>query len=132
MNRLPGKIASIQVQGNLSLVQVQVEEVLFSAIVIGTPEDVDFLHNGHDVFVGFKETEVIICTEPEYKISLRNRIPCRIASIDQGVLLSKLSLVHPAGTIESIITSNAVNHLVLKAGMDVYAMIKTNEIMLSP
>lgn len=130
MNTLPGTIQSIQTHGNLTLVKVDVSGLMFTSIVIETPDTVSYLRNGAEVKVMFKETEVII-GKNDLDISLQNRIPAKVVQIREGQLLSQLTLKYQNHLIGSIITSNAVKQLQLLTGSHVVAMIKTNEIMLS-
>ena len=104
---------------------------LFSSIVIDTPETASFLKVKNEVKIIFKETEVIIGVGDMSGISLRNKMPGTVKSIDADKLLSKLTLETPMGDITSIITSNAVEQLKIKPGMEVTAMVKTNELILS-
>ena len=131
MNTLVGKIENVTVNGSLSLIQVMVQQNLMSAIVIDTPKTALYLKKGNNVKVIFKETEVIIGKGTAHQISLQNKLTGKIAHIESGELLSKLTLETSAGKITSIITTNAVVNLKLKVGDEVTAMIKTNELMLS-
>lgn len=132
MNRLAGKISHIESQEALSLVSVAIGDYTFKSIVIETPDTADYLVLDGNVWVYFKETEVIIAREITSPISLRNRIPSQIENIQKGKLLSKLTLDSAVGQIQAIITTSAVEQLDLSLKMPVVAMIKTNELMLSP
>ncbi len=131
MNILKGKIEEINVNGDLSIVKIIVGEIRFSTIVIDTPETASFLQLNNSVKVIFKETEVIIGVGDMSGISLRNKLIGKVISIESDKLLSKLIIDTEVGEITSIITSNAVNQLKIKIGLEVTAMIKTNELMLS-
>ena len=131
MNVLKGNIAEIRVNGELSIIRVDVKGNLLSCIVIDTPETADYLVVGGEVRVIFKETEVIIATGETQGISLRNKFRGKVSRIDSDILLSKLTIGTPVGDITSIITSNAVKELEIKEGTEVTAMIKTNELILS-
>ena len=131
MNTLKGEIASVTVNGSLSLVKVKVGETRISAIVIDTPETATHLQPGNDINLIFKETEVIVGKGTDHAISLQNKMPGKVISIESGELLSKLTLDTVAGEITSIITTNAVTQLQLQPGTAVTAMVKTNEMMLS-
>ena len=130
MNVLPGTIIQINTHGNLSLVKVQVVDLVFTSIIIETPTTVDYLKPGTSIKVMFKETEVIIGKDTP-NISLQNKIRATISQIDQGALLCRLTLKYHDHTITSVITSNAVEQLQLSEGTEVVAMVKTNEVMLS-
>ena len=131
MNSLRGEIEQIDVSGNLSLIGLKVGECHFKSIVLETPETVDYLRVGGEVDILFKETEVIIGIGDNLQISLRNKMISTIISVEKGKLLAKLVLDTNAGAVISIITSNAVENLGLKEGMQVMAMVKTNEILLA-
>ena len=131
MNSLKGEIEHIDISGNLSLVGIKVGDCQFKSIVVETPESVDYLRVGGAVDVLFKETEVIIGIGDNMQISLRNKMISTITSIEKGKLLAKLVLQTNAGEVISIITSNAVENLNLKEGLQVMAMVKTNEILLA-
>jgi molybdopterin-binding protein len=130
MNNLKGKITSIKSHENLSIVKIGIGEYSFTTVVIETAETVDYLKIDNEINVLFKETEVLICLKPCPKISLQNRIDCKIHEILKGKLLSQINMKSSIGEIKSIITSNAVDQLKLKVDDEVIAMIKTNEIML--
>lgn len=131
MNCLQGKVESLNVYNNLTLVSIKVGDVIMKSIVIETPDTCPYLAEGKPIKVLFKETEVVIGKGENLNISLQNRFECTIKHIKKGVLLSKLTLATQGTEIFSIITTNAVNQLELKDGQQVLAMIKTNEIMLS-
>lgn len=131
MNSLKGIIKQIDVNGNLSLVSLEVGECNFKSIVIETPETAEYLYVGNAVDVLFKETEVIIGKGDNIQISLRNRMKATITSLDKGKLLARLTMQTNAGEVISIITSNAVEQLGLALNSEVWAMVKTNEIMLA-
>lgn len=130
MNSLIGKISSIKSHENLSIVKIDIGEYSFTTVVIETAETVDYLKIDSEIKVLFKETEVLLCLKPYPKISLQNRIDCKIQEIAKGKLLSQISMKSSIGEIKSIITTNAVEQLELKVNAEVIAMIKTNEIML--
>jgi molybdate transport system regulatory protein len=131
MNILNGKIISIKVSGNLSLVTIDVNDILLKAIVIETPQTASYLQTGNLINVIFKETEVVIGKGTEHWLSLQNKLPATIREIENGALLCRLTLDSKAGKIVAIVTLDAVLQLQLKAGESITAMIKTNEIMLS-
>lgn len=132
MNTLNGTITAIQSHEGLSLVKVKSGNTTFSSIVLDTAETVSYLQLNHSVKIIFKETEVIISKDFNPNISIQNRILCTIQSIKKGVILSQINLLSDQVSIKSIITSNACNQLALKENDAVMALIKTNEVSLSP
>jgi len=131
MNTLRGTISSIETEGNISLVRVQVGDSKLTSVIIETPQSATYLFEGNELNVLFKETEVVIGKGEEISISLQNRLECIVQNIEVGALLGKLTLQHPKGIIRSVITANAIRQLNIKVGDEVMALIKTNEVMLS-
>ncbi len=132
MNILKGNITSIQGSESLSLVKIAIGNTTFTAIIIDTPESGSYFKIGNKVNVYFKETEVIIAKNEPMNISIQNKILCNIEAIRNGEILSELHLSFGEMTLKSIITTNAVKTLNLKTGDAVLALIKTNEVSLSP
>jgi molybdate transport system regulatory protein len=132
MNTLNGTITAIQSHEGLSLVKVKSNHTIFTSIVLDTPETVSYLQLDHSVKIIFKETEVIISKDFNPNISIQNRILCTIQSIKKGVILSQINLLSDTVSIKSIITSNACDQLALKENDSVMALVKTNEVSLSP
>ncbi|TRX09139.1 TOBE domain-containing protein [Flavobacterium gawalongense] len=132
MNTLNGTITTIQSHEGISLVKVKSGNTIFTSIVLDSPETVSYLKTDYPVKILFKETEVIIAKDFNPNISIQNRILCSIQSIKKGVILSQINLVSDKVSIKSIITSNACNQLELKENDTVIALIKTNEVSLSP
>ena len=131
MNSLTGRIIEIDTSGNLSIVTMVIHKELFlKSIVLETSETVGYLQEEKQVSVLFKETEVIIATIKDH-ISIENRIPVIINTIEKGILLSRIVLEASFGKIVTVISTHTLKSLQLKIGAKVYAMIKLNEIMLS-
>lgn len=131
MNILKGAIVTIKVSGNLSLITVNANGIFFKTIVIETPITASWLKIGNEINVIFKETEVVIGKGLEHFVSLQNKVPGKIIDMQQGELMSKITVDTAVGNIVAIISLDAVMQLDLQIGETVSAMIKTNEIMIS-
>jgi molybdate transport system regulatory protein len=160
MNVLHGEIKEVISEGELSLIKILAYGQLFQSIVIDTADTSPWLTKGSPVRLLFKETEVIITTTDPLSISVRNQLRCRVKKIIAGKLLCEVTLAWtapalpgqspdtpaPGGTgaaapgtatslppdIRSVITRNACQQLNLKENDPVIALIKTNEVSLSP
>jgi molybdopterin-binding protein len=132
MNKLSGNITSISSEGQLSLVKINVSGSLFTSILIDTPATASYLVTGNKVFVVFKENEVVIAKDFSGQISMQNKFEGTIQSVEAGKLLCSLSLYCSGFSIVSIITAQAAAQMNLVQGDQVTALIKTNEISLSP
>jgi len=132
MNILKGNITNIHESESLSLVKIAVGNIIFTSIIIDTPESDSYFKIGNTVKIYFKETEVIIAKNELLNISIQNKIPCTIISMKLGEILTELHLKFEDFDIKSLITTNACKTLDLKNDDAVLALIKTNEISLSP
>lgn len=132
MNRLSGHIAAVESDGALSLVDVQVGESLFSALVVETPEECDYLKIGSAVEILFKETEVAIAKGLTGAISLRNRHSSIIQNLRFGGLLCEVTFACENTNVISLITARSAKRLELAVGDTVEWLIKANEISLRP
>lgn len=132
MNKLQGHIQNIKTQGNLSEVTLILGSSLpLKVLVIDTPDTAEYLGMGRSITALFKETAVIISTNMSPELSMENKIPCHIKSIENGILLSSIVLESDEGILEAIIPAAAADRLQLREQMQVLALVKLNEIMLS-
>jgi molybdate transport system regulatory protein len=133
MNQLKGTITEIQSHEGISLVKVKGPvESIFTSLVMEDAESADWLTQGKKVTLYFKEIEVMISKDPDVKVSTQNRLACKIHSMDVGIILCQLELLFGETIITSIITANACKQLNLQENDQVTALIKTNEISISP
>jgi molybdate transport system regulatory protein len=124
MNRLPGRIAAVESAGQVRLVDVVVDDSLFSAILLDAG---DRLLPGTPVSLVFKETEVSLAKNLSGLISLRNRLPSRVRAIDKGRVLAKITLDYRGREMVAVITTRSVERLDLRVDDDVEALVKANE-----
>lgn len=130
MNKLSGIIKQIQVSEAIILVDVEVSGQLFSALLIESANQPEWLSEGNKVDLVFKETEVSLAKNLSGTISLRNRMSCVVVSIEKGKLLSKVNLKFRDMELSSAITSRSVEALQLAVGDEVEALVKSNEVSL--
>ncbi|MBN1927765.1 MAG: TOBE domain-containing protein [Prolixibacteraceae bacterium] len=130
MNKISGIIANIQHSGAILLVDIDVAGHSFSALLVESATSMDWLQKGNPVTLVFKETEVSLAKNLSGKISLRNRMLCKVKRIDRGELLSNVLLHFHEHSITSAITTRAVNLLQLEVGDEIEALIKSNEVSL--
>jgi molybdate transport system regulatory protein len=130
MNKLQGRIVAIESNDHVSLVDVNVNGDTFTATLLETPDDAPYLQVGNRVDVLFKETEVSLAKNLTGMISLRNRVQTTVTQVRSGVILSEVLLDYRGQRISSIITTRSIKRLDIKAGDEIEAMIKANEITL--
>jgi molybdate transport system regulatory protein len=130
MNKLTGIISKIQQSGAILLIDVDVDGHGFSAMLIESVTQPNWLEAGKTIELVFKETEVSLAKNLSGMISMRNRMKCTVLKIERGELLSKVDLKFKEHTIASAITTRSVDALDLKIGEEVEALVKSNEVSL--
>ncbi len=130
MNQLRGRIAAVETNGFVSLVDVAVGNDTFTAILLETPVSAPYLTAGREVLVMFKESEVSLAKDLSGLLSLRNRIRTQVKGVRRGEILSEVVLDYRGQALTSVITTRAVARLALQTGDEVEALVKANEVSL--
>lgn len=115
----------------MSLVDVAVGGDMFTATLLETPDTASYLQVGHPVTLLFKETEVSLAKNLTGLISLRNRFPVTVRSIERGAILSAVGLDYRGEPLICVITTRGVDRLQLAVGDAAEALVKANEMVLS-
>ncbi len=129
MNSINCIVDKVLQSGKVYQVELHGGELKFKVLILES--DLAHTSPGESLRLLFKETEVSIGKTADLEISLSNRIPGTIVSLEKGVLLSRVVLNSNVGEIHSIITSQSVERLNLEKGMEAVAYIKTNDVMLA-
>ena len=130
MNRLNTTIKAIHSSGGVILVDLQVENCMMSAMLIDTPKKPNWLENGNNLSIIFKENDVSLAKGLSGVISTRNMLPCSVKQIQKGDLISLVTMQFFSYSIQSAITTRALNHLELNLGDEILALVKANELTL--
>ena len=131
MNSLPGIIKKIQQSGAIQLIDLAVDDQAFSAMLLDSATNQQWMKVDANVSIIFKETEVSIAKDFRGKISMRNQLQCSIQNIERGELLSIIHLQFGKHQIASAITTRNVETLGLQINDNVTALIKSNEISIN-
>lgn len=130
MNKLTGKITNIQQSGAVMLIDLEVNGQGFSALLIESAEKPEWLQKEQSVNLVFKETEVSLAKKLRGQISVKNRMNCKVISVERSLLLSKVTLQFGENLIKSVVTTRAADSLLIAAGEEIEALVKANEISL--
>lgn len=130
MNQLEGTIQEVKTVGNLSVITIRVENEELTAVVLENPQDNVYLKPGNRVLALFKETEVSVAKGLSGGLSIRNRFSGPVAWVEKGELLSKIGIRFGDVILQSVITTQSCNQLNIRAGDQITALVKSNEIML--
>ncbi|MBB5019406.1 molybdate transport system regulatory protein [Chitinivorax tropicus] len=126
MNRLPATLTAIEREGAITLLEADALGHTVSLTLLVTSFE-SIWQVGQQVTLAFKDTEVSLAKSLSGRISLRNRFPVTVESIDHGKVLTRVKL-HLAGhPLFAVITTRAAHHLDLQAGDRIEALIKANE-----
>lgn len=130
MNKLTGIVTQIQKSGAILLVDVDIDGQGFSALLIESASQPEWLQKGNSVDMIFKETEVSLAKNLTGVLSFRNRMKCKVLQVDRGELLCNIALQFQKHTIVSSITTRAVDSMQISIGDEIEALVKANEILL--
>jgi len=86
------------------------------------------IHTGKKVKLVIKATHVALAKDFNGSISYANQLPMRVHTINNGTLLSHITLNFNDTLIESIIMRNVADAISLEVGDRVTAFIKASEI----
>jgi len=130
MNKLQGVIVQIQKAGAIMLVDINVDGQIFSALLVESAGQSDWLIKNKAINIVFKETEVSLAKNLSGLISSENRMICKVLKVEEGVILSTIKLQFKAHLITSAITTRSADSLHIKDGDKIEALVNSNEISL--
>jgi molybdate transport system regulatory protein len=130
MNRLPGRIVGVESDDGIMLIDVEAAGVGLTALLLGAGQ-LRPLAAGDVVELAFQEAEVSLARNRSGTISLRNVLPCVVAEVKTGRLLTHVALDFAGHRLAAIITTRSARHLELAPGVEVEALIKANEMSLA-
>jgi len=125
MNSITATITRIDTVENLNIVQfdVQGDSLTMMSLDLGNA-----VHVGAVVKLAVKATNIAIGKNIGGSLSYANQLPCIVEKIDNGVLLSAVTLKHFDTALEAVITADSLKQMDLHAGEKVTALIKASEI----
>ncbi len=124
LNRLKGQITSIQSSQHLSLVNVGIGDDSLHLLLLEKPIETV----GSEVDLVFKESEVILSKEPIK--STANIFSGRINKIEEGEILTYVTLLYCDKEIAALVPTATLASLTFKPGDAIYWIINPSEISL--
>lgn len=125
MNKIRTKVEKIAENGGISKIEGRFGAQKLVAVALELPSHIA---EGKEAFFVFKETEVGLAKNLSGEISFSNRFEGRIARVETGSMLAKISIDIEGANISSIITSDAAKRLNLASGDVVTAFVKATEV----
>ncbi|MGW8375935.1 TOBE domain-containing protein [Streptomyces sp. ODS28] len=131
-NQLPGTVTGVRSGAVMATVLVRLSggQQITAAITLESARDLG-LAEGSSVRVLVKSTEVSLATGAVEGLSIRNRLPGTVASVDTGGAMAAVRVSVDGGELTSAVTRDAVADLGLAAGTPVTALLKSTEVALA-
>lgn len=124
MNTLEATVSRIDSLDNLNILTFDYKGNSLSMMSLGLSN----IKVGSKVILSINASHIAIAKEFEGEISLSNKFDCIIKELKKGKLLSTLKLEIGELELTSIITTNSVNRMNLKAHEKVIALVKASEL----
>ncbi len=122
------KIVKNDVNANI-VISTKSKQTIFANISYDAVKSLD-INLDDAVLAIFKSNNVLLATNDDIAISARNKIKGKITSIKKDNTNSEVSLdIGKGETITSIVTTGAVKKLDLQEGKEVFAFIKSSDII---
>lgn len=83
-----------------------------------------------EVILGVNFTSVAVAKMIEGELSYTNQLDAKVGSVEKGELLSVVELTYGDDKLESLLLTESIDRLELKAGDEVKMIIKANDIFL--
>jgi molybdate transport system regulatory protein len=131
VNRLTGTLVSRESSGAIAKIMVNLGPATVTAVLLEEPS---FLpEQGAPVTICFKESETALALGTfEGKLSIRNQLACTVKSVEDDGVLGRVNLDFSGTPLAALITSESARDLGLSAGTQVFALVKSTEVMIAP
>jgi len=132
-NRFDATVESVTAGPAMTVVRARLSGGLevTAAITSDAANDLN-LDSGSQVHVLIKSTEVSVAVDPVGRVSIRNRIPGTVQSVDHGAAMTVVKIdLDEGGVLTSAITSESAADLGLAAGMPVTALVKSTDVSIA-
>lgn len=128
MSTLSATIKKIQSVDNLNLVTFDFNGIDLKMMSLGLGKETQV---GKKVILAIKPSSVAIAKEFSGEVSYANKIHASIVEVNNGELLSRITLQANGNIFESLITCEVSKHMKLEAGEKVIALLKASELSIS-
>ncbi len=125
MNQLRAKVTEIQRLDNLTIVSFDFEGQSMQMMALEISEKLEI---GTEVVLGMKATNIVLAKEYEGVISISNQLNCIVEKVNNGELLTSVTLRIGKNLIESIITQKSSSNMNLQEDDKLKALINESEL----
>ncbi|HVL74749.1 MAG TPA: TOBE domain-containing protein [Noviherbaspirillum sp.] len=127
MNRLPAIVRAVEIDGSIALVDAQVGAHSYASLMVGASSEAAEWKVGEPVELVFAETEVALATQLGGTLSMRNRFPATVRTIESGRILTRVAMEFDGHLLHALVTTRAARELDLQVGDAVTGLVKANE-----
>lgn len=117
-------------QDSIAIVDVQVGARRFTATLLAASADLLQWEEGQQIVLCFNEMEVALAKNLQGELSLRNRFPGVVVSIELGKLLTRVVFKMDEHIVRSVITTRSALAMQIQVGDQVEGLVKSNEMNL--
>lgn len=125
MNKIRAKVTQIQSEQNLTIVSFAFASYKLRMMSLELDSSIEV---GSEVILTSKATSLGLAKDIQGSLSYSNKLPARITSIENGVLLSSVKLLCEGVALESIITKDSVERMQLSVDEELHILIKASEL----
>lgn len=128
MSLIEARVISIDSCESLHIVKFVSNSHTLSMMSLDIDDTIDI---DSKVALSIKPSHITIAKRDIGEISHSNQLPCIIESIENGKLLTSITLSFLGNILESIITQESSKRMNLQKGDEVIALIKASDIFIS-
>jgi molybdate transport system regulatory protein len=130
MNRFTGRVTDIECVASLAIVEIALGQRRYTASLLSNAEQLAQWKVGDIVQCDFNENEVALGKNLSGYLSMRNRFPGEILSLEFGQLLTRVVFLMDHLQLSSVITTRSAINLELQVGDAIEGLVKSNEMRL--
>ncbi len=127
LNQLKGAVENAETDGRLSLITVNVNGELFTALSDESLQNAAWLQPGRRVTLQFSAGDMAVAKNISGELSIRNRFAATVTHIKEGRVLTTLSLDYQGIPLYAVITSHAARALHITEGDLLTGLVKSTE-----
>lgn len=131
MNVLEGRIYKIETNEGISLIDINIDDDFFSALIINSKATGSYIKEGENVKILFKETEISLKRFHENIVKRQNKIIVDVISIEKGQILSEVKLLYRNKSVTAIVLTRLLNELQLNEKEKAVMVLRPQEILLA-
>ncbi len=127
MNRIPATVTGLESVESITVVSFDSGGTVLKMMALALNASVE---PGKVVTLGVKASHVSLARNLDGELSISNRIPAVVESVEKGALLCSVTLRFGEASLESIITRDSAERMNLHPGDRLFALVKASDLSL--